>query len=267
MANFGLSKPWIAKYNPETNKYSNGFKCGKAINTSVTPNFNEASLFSDNKQSENVTEFKNANVSLGVDRMPVVAANVLFGHTVNEAGEEISKTGDSAGYVGYGFITAEMLDGVKKFRACVLHKVQFKEGEDSYETRGDSIVFKTPTLSGVAMGTTNENWRTKSPYYDTEDEADKWIQKKLNVLEQCATPVATVTGGEYDTAQSVVLTTTTASAKIKYTTDGTTPSATNGTEYESAIDVAKNTGIRAVAYKDGAETSAVMVEEYFITTA
>lgn len=267
MANFGLSKPWIAKYNPETNKYSNGFKCGKAINTAVTPNFNETPLYADNQQTENVTEFKNANVTLGVDRMPVVAASVLFGHTVNEAGEEISKTGDSAGYVGYGFITAEMLDGAKKFRACVLHKVQFKEGEDSFETKGDSIVFKTPTLSGVAMGTTNENWRTKSPYFDTEEKADAWIQTKLNVLEQCATPVASVVGGEYDTAQSVVLTTTTASAKIKYTTDGTTPSATNGTEYESAIDVTKNTGIRAVAYKDGAETSAVMVEEYFITTA
>ena len=99
MANFGLSKPWIAKYNPETNTYSNGFKCGKAINTAVTPNFNETPLYADNQQTENVTEFKNANVTLGVDRMPVVAASVLFGHTVNEAGEEISKTGDSAGYV------------------------------------------------------------------------------------------------------------------------------------------------------------------------
>lgn len=267
MANFGLSKPWIAKYNPETNTYSNGFKCGKAINTAVTPNFNEAGLYSDNQQTENVTEFKNANVTLGVDRMPVVAATVLFGHTVNDSGEEVSKTGDSAGYVGYGFITAEMMDGTKKFRACLLHKVQFKEGEDSYETKGDSIVFKTPTLSGIAMGTTNEDWRTKSPYFDTEAEADAWIQAKLGVLEQCATPVASVEGGEYTSAQSVTLTTTTASAKIFYTTDGTTPSATNGTEYSKAISIAANTGLRAIAVKEGAEASGIMVEEYFIKTA
>ena len=169
--------------------------------------------------------------------------------------------------MGYGFITAEMLDGAKKFRACVLHKVQFKEGEESFETKGDTITFKTPTLSGVAMGTSKENWRTKSPYFDTEEEADIWIQTKLGVLEQCATPVASVAGGEYATTQSVVLTTATANAKIKYTIDGTTPSATNGTEYKSAISVAANTGLRAVAFKEGAETSGVMVEEYFITTA
>lgn len=265
MANFGLSTPWIAKYNTETNTYSGGFKCGKAVNTAVTPNFNEAALYADNQQTENITEFKNANVSLGVDSMPVVAASVLFGHVINESGEEISKTGDSAGYVGYGFVTSELINGKKKFKACVLHKVQFKEGEDSYETKGDSIVFKTPTLSGLAFGTNNENWRTKSPYFDTEEEADAWIQTKLNVLEQCATPVASVTGGEYASAQSIVLTTTTASAKIKYTTDGTTPSETNGTEYKSAISVTANTGLRAVAVKEGAEKSSVMVEEYFIT--
>lgn len=266
MPNFGLSKPWIAKLDPTTNTYSGGFKCGKAVNTSVTPNYNETPFYADNQQTENVTEFKNATVNLGVDRMPVQAPNVLFGHTVNASGEEISKTDDAPSYVGYAFITAEMLDGVKKYRACLLYKVQFKEGEEGYETKGDSIVFKNPALSGLAFANENGEWRKKSPYFSTEAEADNWCKVELGVKEKCVTPVASVTGGEYSTSQSVTLTTTTANAKIKYTTDGTTPSSTNGTEYKSAINVAANTGLRAIAFKDGAEDSAVMVEEYFITT-
>ena len=265
MASFGLSNPWIASYNPATGKYKNGFKCGEAIETSVTPNSNEASLFGDNKQIESVAEFKNANVSLGVTKMPIIAAAVVFGHKVNDAGEEISNAEDSAGYVGYGFITAEMEDGIKKYRACVLYKVKFKEGEDAYSTKGDSIVFKTPTLSGIAMARDDGEWRKKSPYFNSLAEADLWIQKILNVVETCETPEASVAGGDYNEQQSVTLKSDTAGASIRYTTDGTTPSATNGTLYDAAITIAKNTGLRAVAYKDGAEPSGVMLEEYFIT--
>lgn len=183
MPNFGLSKPWIAKYNPETEKYSDAFKCGKAINTSVTPNYNEATLHADNQPDETVTEFKDANVTLGVNTMPVEAVTVMFGHTVGEDGEEIHKAGDSSNYVGYGFIVAEMEKGKKKYRACLLVKVMFKEGEESYETKGDSISFKTPSLSGTVSAIDDGTWRIKSPTFDTEEEADAWIQKKLGVSE------------------------------------------------------------------------------------
>lgn len=266
MPNFGLSKPWIARYNPNTNKYSDAFKCGKAINTSITPNYNEASLFADNQIDEAVSEFKNANVTLGVNSMPLKAAPVIFGHIIKEDGTEIHKSGDSANYVGYGFIVAEMTNGKKKYRACVLKKVLFKEGEESYETKGDSIVFKTPSLSGTALPVDNGEWRVKSPIFDTEDGADLWIQKELDVKEQCEIPVASVPGGEYAAAQSVTLVTATTGAKIRYTMDGTTPSATYGTEYKGAISVAQNAGLRAVAYKEDAEPSEVMTEEYFIVT-
>lgn len=181
MANFGLSKPWIAELNAENDTYSNGFKCGSAMSTSVTPNFNEASLYADNQQKEYVKEFKNATVAVGVDRIPIKAAPILFGHTVAEDDEETSKSEDSSHYVGYGFITAEQVDGVKKYRACVLLKVKFAEGEESFTTKGDNIVFSTPTLSGIAIANNSGEWRKKSPYYATEDEADEWIQKILGV--------------------------------------------------------------------------------------
>lgn len=264
MANFGLSKPWIAKLNPN-GTYSDALKCGEAVNTSVTPNYNETPLYGDNRQTENVSEFKNAGVSLGATRMPIKASQVVFGHKITEAGEEKSNTDDTSNYVGYGFITAEMENGVKKYRACVLYKVKFKEGEESYETKGDSIVFKTPTLSGTAMARDDGEWRKKSPYFASEDEADKWIQTEFGVIEKCKTPVASVTGGEYAAQQEVTLSSDTEGVTIRYTTDGTTPSATNGTVYDGAITIAKNTGLMAVAYKNGAEISDVMKEEYFIT--
>lgn len=267
MAYFGLSHPWIAKLNVATGKYSGGFRCSSAVATSVTPAYNEGSLYADNREKESVNEFKNAAVTLEVDRMPAVAAGVVFGHKTNAEGEEISNGDDSGQYVGYGFITGEQCDGKKIYRACVLFKVKFSEGEESYDTRGDSIVFVKPKLNGKAVAIANNDWRVKSPEFDTEDEADLWIRKKLNVVETCETPTASVKGGAYADTQSVSLTTATSGAKIKYTTDGTTPGADNGTEYKTPISIAANTGLRAYAYKNGLEDSGIMVEEYYISAA
>lgn len=181
MANFGLSKPWIASYKATDDSYEKAFQCGKAVSTAVTPNINEADLYADNMQVESVKEFKNASVTLGVDRLPANAAQALFGHDTDEDGTETSNANDSAPYVGYGFITAEMVDGIKKYRACILLKVQFAEGEESYETKGDNIVFNTPTLSGTAMSNNDGDWRVKSPYFATEAEANSWIKTRFNV--------------------------------------------------------------------------------------
>lgn len=263
MANYGLSKPWIAKLNETTRNYENAFKCGEAMTTSVKPNYAEASLYADNRETENIKEFKNADVSVGTSRLPKIAKTVLFGHGENEDGEEVSNTGDKTNFVGYGFISQEVLDGKTQYIACLLPKVKFMEGEEGYETKGDSIAFKTPTISGSALPLDGE-WRIKSPLYDTEEEADEWIQKKLGALAQCDKPTASLSGGTYTGTQSVTLSTKTTSAKIMYTTNGTTPSETNGTLYKSAISISESIGLRAMAYKDGMKASEVMTEEFII---
>ncbi len=183
MANFGLSKPWIAKLNVNTNTYSNALKCGRLMTTTVTPNVAEGTLRSDNMETEKVVEFINAAVTVGVDTMPAAAVPLIFGHSVDDDGTETDNSDDSASYVGYGFVTAEMLDGVKGYRACVLHKVKFKEGEEGYTTKGESISFSTPSLSGTATTLSDGRWRTKSPQFDTETEADAWIQEMFGVGE------------------------------------------------------------------------------------
>lgn len=179
MANFGLSKPYIAKYDMATDKYSDCIKCGKAINTSVTPNYSSGSLYADDIESEHVDEFTNANVTLGVDELPAKAGEIVFGHKIDEDGTEISNSNDSSNYIGYGFMTTLVIDGIKKYQACVILKVKFTEGENSYETKGGNITFKNPTLSGTATPINNGDWRKKSKKFNTAEEAEKYIQDIL----------------------------------------------------------------------------------------
>ncbi len=77
------------------------------------------------------------------------------------------------------------------------------------------------------------------------------------------TPIASVDGGTYASAQSVTLTTTTSNGAIYYTLDGSTPTK-NSKLYTQPITVATSMTLKAIAVKEGIEDSAVMTEKYTI---
>ena len=74
---------------------------------------------------------------------------------------------------------------------------------------------------------------------------------------------ASLTPGFYDTAQSVSLSTPTFGATIRYTTDGSTPSASNGSTYSGPITVDGTTTLRAVGVKSGSLSVADRTFSYF----
>ncbi len=81
------------------------------------------------------------------------------------------------------------------------------------------------------------------------------------------TPVFNPGGGTYSSSQSVTITTATEGATIRYTTDGSTPSQTNGTVYSSPVAISVNTTLKAIAYKSGLTDSSVTSATYEIVVA
>ncbi|MFB9275627.1 beta-1,3-glucanase family protein [Cohnella cellulosilytica] len=76
-------------------------------------------------------------------------------------------------------------------------------------------------------------------------------------------PTFSPAAGTYTSAQSVTLASATPAATIKYTTDGSTPTAASPT-YTGAINVAASVTIKAVAMKAGFADSAVSTAAYTI---
>ena len=66
-----------------------------------------------------------------------------------------------------------------------------------------------------------------------------------------------------ETAQTISMSTTTSGASIYYTTDGTTPSATNGTEYTGAFILSQSATVKAIAILNGTSSS-VTSQTYYI---
>ncbi|WP_426209533.1 beta-1,3-glucanase family protein [Massilia sp. TWP1-3-3] len=80
-----------------------------------------------------------------------------------------------------------------------------------------------------------------------------------------ATPAITPGGGTFSAAQSVTLSTSTAGAVIRYTRDGSTPSAAS-TLYGGAFSVAApGATVRAIALKSGMNNSAIAAAVFTIT--
>ena len=262
---FGLSRPVIARRTGKKT-YADGFVCGEAMTTSVSPQYGEGSLYGDNRMVKNRKKFKNATVSMGTTRLPRVAESVMFGHKVDaETGKITHNAEDNANYVGYGFISKEDVDEATKYIACVLYKVLYSEGENSYETEGENINFNTPSVSGTALPEDDGDWMERKQF-DTEEEAYAWIRGVLMLDAKCVMPEASVAAGTYDAAQSVTLTVSDG-GNIYYTTDGTTPSKTNGTKAtSSAIAISKTTMLKAVNTATGKADSDIFAAEYTITT-
>ncbi len=78
---------------------------------------------------------------------------------------------------------------------------------------------------------------------------------------QCAAPTFTPAAGTYTAVQSVTIT---SGATIRYTTDGSTPSATHGTVYSAPVSIGVTCTLQAIAYMPGMANSPVTSGVYTI---
>ncbi|EKD55878.1 MAG: Dockerin type 1, partial [uncultured bacterium] len=81
------------------------------------------------------------------------------------------------------------------------------------------------------------------------------IIQNITSIKTVETPVFNIKDGEYEQAQTVIISTPTEGATIVYTLDGTEPLEGAGTKYDSPVMVFTNTTIKAAAYKPGMVTS------------
>ena len=82
--------------------------------------------------------------------------------------------------------------------------------------------------------------------------------------QQTAAPSCSPAAGTYTGIQTVTISSTTPGASIRYTTDGSTPTETLGTEYSTTISVETSETIKAIAYKAGMTDSVVASAAYSI---
>ncbi|MFB9690615.1 chitobiase/beta-hexosaminidase C-terminal domain-containing protein [Amycolatopsis plumensis] len=137
-------------------------------------------------------------------------------------------------------------------------------GQQNVRMTNGSGTWRT-TVNGLSSGNVLDYWFTyekNGPQYDTPHFSYTVGGDGTTTV---AAPTFSPPGGTYSSAQTVTISSATAGATIRYTVDGSTPTASS-TLYSGPISVPNSRTVNAIALKSGSTTSPVSSATYTIGT-
>ena len=176
MASIGLKSFKYAKLNEDGKTYGEIKTLAGAIESKVTLDLSEASLYANDTLKEQVSLFKSGTLTAGIDDDNDSVFAELLGKTVDEqTGIVTSNTEDLPIYVGFGHIVSKIVNGEKKYKVEFFPKVKFKPFIPDSKTKGDSLEFTTPSVEATIFENDNGDWE-KHSVCDTETEANTLLE-------------------------------------------------------------------------------------------
>lgn len=232
MAGIGLSRPIIAKYNNVGGSVSYTGACllGRATELSVDLNDQASNiLYADNSPAENDAQFSGGTMTITTDELRpqalIAALGVIkqvitgvSGVTTPGASWLINNDNQSVPYLGFGAIAMRQINNKIYYVGIILDKIQFANPNDAITTKGESIEWQTPQLTGTLFRSDkpSHDWRRVTSLLSTEDEAFAALCAYLGTTPAALTPtLSSLTIG------SLTLNPTFASDKLSYTATST----------------------------------------------
>ena len=155
-------------------------KMAAAITADLSVNVAEATLYADDALNQSVKEFTSGTITLGVADLSATVLSKILGQSTDGAGVTWGAGTDVAPYVAVGFRAAK---GDGNYRYIWLQKVQFAIPSESYETKGESISFKTPEIEGTFMtAAANGMWKADYTGLPTSEVAKNWFTDVMHTV-------------------------------------------------------------------------------------
>ena len=194
MAFIGMMHPVVARLknhvpgNEPT--YEKGMIIGAARKGDLNITRNNNPLYGDDVVVEDDNGITAMSLSMETDDIEE-AVRVYMLSLVEKTGEdsggvkEYLDTDASAPYVGIGYIRKRRKAGKTSYQGIWCYKGMFAEDAESSETKGESINWQTPTITGRIMaldvdGSGFYSFRKKA-IFTSETEAIAWLDKLANI--------------------------------------------------------------------------------------
>ena len=178
MAQYKACCPMIIPILSETNsatEYGNGEWLDRLMRVKVSPEYDTPTVYADDGVAEQMNLFKNAAVELGTTTIPRRVEPIIFGNTYDESKQSVSdKEDDTGSFCGFAFFVCERIENKDVYVVHFLKKVRFKMPADEFETKGETISFKTPVITGTAYADKSGEWRERK-VFQTATEAKSYI--------------------------------------------------------------------------------------------
>lgn len=167
MATIGLRDVYYALLKNDTPTeatYENPVRIVGAISANVNPNTSTATLFADDGPYDSASTMGEISLELNMADIPAAIGSVLLGHTYAN-GVLTKKASDQPPYVAIAY---RSLKSNGAYRYTWLLKGKFAESEQNNQTKGDSIEYQTPTITGAFVKRDYDDaWQVEA---DSDDE-------------------------------------------------------------------------------------------------
>lgn len=117
-----------------------------AISANINPNASVETLFADDGPMEVATALGQIELELNMADIGLAVQAILLGHTWDAVNDRLRRAaGDTPPWLALGF---RSLKSNGNYRYVWLLKGRFMVPEQVHETRGETVAFQTPTITG-----------------------------------------------------------------------------------------------------------------------
>ena len=153
----------------ETATYQTPKKLANAISVDINPNINEATLYGDDMPIATNSAINKISVTIKTSDIPLEDQAALLGCVI-QSDTLIARSTDIAPYVGLIF-ESETHEG--KTRCVKLLKGKFAPSQETINTKGESLNYQVPKLTGSFVARQRDNaWKMIKDYDKGASTAD-----------------------------------------------------------------------------------------------
>ena len=182
MASFGAKNPYFCKVKEEPDGKlpvydGEPVKIGRLVKADLSITMASGKLYADDELAESVEEFASGSLAMETDDIIDSVASVVYGTTVE--GKTVHyNTKDDPPSGGLAYYKKLMRKRKVLYKGVFHPLVKASLGNDSANTKTDSITFGTSSTTFTVFAAANGDWRITEEF-DTEEEAIAWVKGRF----------------------------------------------------------------------------------------
>ena len=158
----------------------------KVVRVDMSEERSDVPFHADDHRIDRDNSINGASLSIEVAQLTTGMREGMLGHTGSGTGTTVYSVTDAASpFVGVGFVLCQRYKGTMTYRAYWYHKVQFSEGQRSFNTKGENLEFQTESLEGEAVAVQLASAGAFEYYQYSEHATDAaalaWVKGKAGI--------------------------------------------------------------------------------------
>lgn len=141
-------------------------------------------FYADDHRIDRDNSVTGATLAVEVAKLTAAMKEGMLGH-VKGTGDEYAVTDAASPFVGVGFVLKDRYKGAYSYVGYWYYKMQFSEGQRSFNTKGETLAYQTESLEGDAEAVklaadgpfTFYSWKD----FDSENAAHAWVKGKAGI--------------------------------------------------------------------------------------